>query len=277
MSPADQELLRQVSRSFYLTLRALPKAIRGDLSLAYLLARASDTVADLATEESATRIAWLEAMRRGKPPAMTPPGLRTAEAELLHQLPRLSDAADANIHELWRTILDGQIFDLQRFADSTSLDRGELERYTYLVAGCVGEFWTRLCLKKLSGFSPAPADWMIERGIEFGKALQFVNLLRDQTEDAQRGRIYISAENLGFATQRLEECLAGGRAYLEALRPGRLKFACALPLRLARRTLVAVAQRGSGAKISRKTVYLEMIGSIGDALTPARFLRKPAG
>src|SRR3954454_168752 len=39
-------LLRSVSRSFYLSLRFLPKALRDPLSLAYLLARATDTIAD---------------------------------------------------------------------------------------------------------------------------------------------------------------------------------------------------------------------------------------
>ncbi|MCX7887472.1 MAG: squalene/phytoene synthase family protein, partial [Verrucomicrobiae bacterium] len=39
-------LLRGVSRSFYLTLRVLPAAIRPQVSLAYLLARATDTIAD---------------------------------------------------------------------------------------------------------------------------------------------------------------------------------------------------------------------------------------
>src|SRR5438067_11742992 len=40
------ELLKNVSRSFYLTLRALPRGLREPIGLAYLLARASDTVAD---------------------------------------------------------------------------------------------------------------------------------------------------------------------------------------------------------------------------------------
>ncbi len=40
------KLLKQVSRSFYLTLRILPDAIRPQIGLAYLLARATDTIAD---------------------------------------------------------------------------------------------------------------------------------------------------------------------------------------------------------------------------------------
>jgi len=40
------QLLRDVSRSFYLTLRVLPKGLRVPVGLAYLLARAADTIAD---------------------------------------------------------------------------------------------------------------------------------------------------------------------------------------------------------------------------------------
>src|SRR5256886_16708799 len=39
-------VLRSVSRSFYLSLRILPAGLREPLSLAYLLARATDTIAD---------------------------------------------------------------------------------------------------------------------------------------------------------------------------------------------------------------------------------------
>src|SRR5881394_2338095 len=39
-------ILRSVSRSFYLSLRVLPRPLRDPLSLAYLMARATDTIAD---------------------------------------------------------------------------------------------------------------------------------------------------------------------------------------------------------------------------------------
>ena len=40
------DLLRATSRSFYLTMRILPAKIRPQINLAYLLARATDTIAD---------------------------------------------------------------------------------------------------------------------------------------------------------------------------------------------------------------------------------------
>ena len=40
------DLIRRTSRSFHLTLRALPRAVRNEVSLLYLLARTADTLAD---------------------------------------------------------------------------------------------------------------------------------------------------------------------------------------------------------------------------------------
>jgi len=68
-----RDLLSQVSRSFYLSLKWLPAAVRDPISLAYLLARTSDTIADtpwLPTEQRldsletfASRIAGTDSSR----------------------------------------------------------------------------------------------------------------------------------------------------------------------------------------------------------------------
>ena len=41
-------LLKRVSRAFYLSIRVLPEPVRRPVGLAYLLARAADTIADTA-------------------------------------------------------------------------------------------------------------------------------------------------------------------------------------------------------------------------------------
>src|SRR5580765_8765105 len=56
-------LLKNVSRSFYLTLRALPGEIRAQIGLAYLLARATDTIADTEIIPIAQRLDALQALR----------------------------------------------------------------------------------------------------------------------------------------------------------------------------------------------------------------------
>jgi farnesyl-diphosphate farnesyltransferase len=56
-------LLRGVSRSFYLTLRVLPASIRPQIGLAYLLARATDTIADTSLVSVDHRLAALRALQ----------------------------------------------------------------------------------------------------------------------------------------------------------------------------------------------------------------------
>ena len=55
------DLLSRVSRSFYLTLRVLPSVMREPIGLAYLLARASDTIADTELVPSSRRLELLRA------------------------------------------------------------------------------------------------------------------------------------------------------------------------------------------------------------------------
>src|SRR4051812_40816865 len=165
-------LLRSVSRSFYLSLRFLPKALRDPLSLAYLLARATDTIADttgapVTLRTEALRI--LAAMIQGNASSEKTAQLREsfvalqtdkAERALIEQLPALLDwlddlpADDRNeVRSVLSKINRGQSLDLERFGPSTSTSimalrtAEELDEYTYLVAGCVGEFWTRLCFR----------------------------------------------------------------------------------------------------------------------------------
>src|SRR5881296_3781968 len=56
-------LLRDVSRSFYLTLRVLPSKIRPQVGLAYLLARATDTIADTELVPLERRLQALQTLR----------------------------------------------------------------------------------------------------------------------------------------------------------------------------------------------------------------------
>src|SRR5205823_2184888 len=54
------DVLKSVSRSFYLSLRVLPKKIRPVMGLAYLLCRTADTIADAEAIPSGERLTWLK-------------------------------------------------------------------------------------------------------------------------------------------------------------------------------------------------------------------------
>src|SRR5258708_16520867 len=62
-NPTPAELLGRVSRSFSLTLRVLPAAVRPQIGLAYLLARTTDTIADTNLVGVERRLGALQALR----------------------------------------------------------------------------------------------------------------------------------------------------------------------------------------------------------------------
>src|SRR3954463_8552245 len=59
-NPALLTLLERVSRSFYLSIRLLPAGLRRPVGLGYLLARASDTLADAPRLAAAERLELLD-------------------------------------------------------------------------------------------------------------------------------------------------------------------------------------------------------------------------
>ena len=201
-------LLRDVSRSFYLTLRVLPPEIRPQVSLAYLLARATDTIADTKAVPRAKRIFALQQLQNlshvPELGTIAAQQTSTGERRLLERLEdcivalgQFDEADGRRIQELLEIIVGGQVFDLQRFPGETEKELvalsndEELDRYTYMVAGCVGEFWTKMCVAHL----PALCDWNAEEmcalGVRFGKGLQLVNVLRDIPKDLRIGRCYL--------------------------------------------------------------------------------------
>src|ERR1043166_270959 len=172
------ELLRQGSRSFYTTLRILPAAVRPQIGLAYLLARATDTIADSALVSLEQRLGALRRLRgriggfhqdplgfgRFEPHqgSAAEKVLLERVEEILSILGRFSSDDQRVIREVLQTITSGQELDLTRFAGASGerivalATDEELDDYTYRVAGCVGQFWTRICRTHL--FPEAPVD-----------------------------------------------------------------------------------------------------------------------
>ena len=256
----EREILRRTSRSFHLTIRLLPRAVRGEVALAYLLARATDTLADTSSAPADRRAAILRSARASlEKPAIDGYEAKDwpahqhdpAERQLLSLLPGLWSRLHAGNNRLVRDvlghILEGQIFDLERFGPgSPPLTSDELERYTWLVAGSVGEFWTDLCAARLGAFSRAPLEVMRRRGAHYGQALQLVNILRDRRMDAALGRIYVTGDEAARWTRQAGAWLEQGAAYCADLSSGRLRYATLLPALLGWRTLALSAQQAPG-------------------------------
>ena len=271
-------LLRDTSRSFYLTLRVLPGGARTPIGLAYLLARTTDTIADTELVPIEQRLLVLAALRErimsdaaGPPLALAglvPHQASPAEALLLEKceaslalLRELSVADRQLVREVLSTITSGQELDLRRFGGA-SAERlialntdSDLDDYTYRVAGCVGEFWTKMCRAHVFPRAALDDAFLLANGVRFGKGLQLVNILRDIPRDLRQGRCYLPADRLAAHSLKPEDLLqpaneprlrplyheylgradahlAAGWAYTKALPWGsvRVRLACAWPI-----------------------------------------------
>jgi farnesyl-diphosphate farnesyltransferase len=195
----------------------VPANVRDQVSLGYLFARAADTIADTDLIDRPRRLDFLNQFRtqfatgqiqwdqvRAIQAAVGPLQRDSAERVLLERLEDcfrlfLDCPGDdrERIQRLMTTLTQGMDMDLTVFPGESANDAAalktmdDLDRYTYFVAGCVGEFWTDL----MCAHRPSLACWnvadMSRMGVRFGKGLQLTNIVKDLAHDLQRGRCYV--------------------------------------------------------------------------------------
>jgi farnesyl-diphosphate farnesyltransferase len=313
-------VLKSVSRSFFLTLKVVPADVRDQVGLAYLLARAADTIADTDLIERDRRVHYLARFRTWiMEPTRERDVVREIQTALLatqsHSgerllLERLEDcrgileAFSAEDQGLVRgvlgTLTQGMVNDLTVFPGGTaqtltalkSLE--ELDQYTYDVAGCVGDFWTRMMCTHRRALRGWDVEAMATVGIRFGKGLQLTNVLRDTATDLRRGRCYIPEELLAEAGLTPGDLLDPGallkfrpvltrllRIAVDHLDQGwlytmaiprqelRLRLACVWPILFAVKTLQRVSvsedllDPATTLKMTRGEVYRVMALTVG--------------
>ena len=301
-------LLRSVSRSFYLSIRFLPAQLREPIALAYLLARTTDTVADAAQISRSVRMDTLKLLSdaiQGTASRDVVGDLmasfvslqeNTSERQLLESVPECLDWLDRTEHAdrndirvVLEKITCGQMLDLQRFDNPQEIralgTAADLDEYTYLVAGCVGEVWTRLCFRRVRNFASRSEDEMLALGKRYGMALQLINVLRDAGSDLRAGRCYFPECELSTAhltpsqilseperfqpiyrtwLEKAKAGLASGMEYSRAITNRRVRAATVLPALIGARTLALLNAAGPAAlqrtvKISRQEVRVMML------------------
>ena len=219
IQPEIDSLLERTSRSFFITLQALPSKIRGQVGLLYLLARVADTIADSKQGQKDLLLQKLQQYNeRAQGHSESLPNLEDlaeiqeniSEAELLQNvasvvacLEKFSEGDQRRVRKCLDIIVSGQSLDLQRFGIAneggviSQLEHDhELDDYAYRVAGSVGEFWTSMTLEHLFSTNAKKEGELFALGIRFGKALQLINILRDIPEDLRFGRCYIPKDSL---------------------------------------------------------------------------------
>ena len=316
---SQNDLLRATSRSFYLTLRVLPAAVRPQIGLAYLLARTTDTIADTEVLPVSQRLDALKKLREhilsknparlnfndiaGKQGSPDEKLLLEKVNSSLDALQKCSAEDQKLIRDVLATITSGQELDLTRFArpeNDTSLSPRiialetavQLDDYTYRVAGCVGEFWSKICRAHLFPRANLDQDQFMINAVRFGKGLQLINILRDLPADLKKGRCYLPVEKLErfkLSPQTLlspakekefrplfneyldkaESNLRAGWEYTNMLpfSQFRVRIACALPLLIGIKTIeklraASVIDLQQRVKIPRKEVRSLILLSI---------------
>jgi farnesyl-diphosphate farnesyltransferase len=217
-----RHILKKVSRSFYLSLIILPRAVRTQISLAYLFCRIADTIADTRILSKPERLQALDTFReqfRLVTPAYTQ--LATLQTAMLPQqaddgerqlmgsvvecfrlLVRMSPLDQQYIRDLVLTLTQGMQMDLRCFPGEHAAavralpDLAALDQYTYYVAGVVGEFWTKMHVTHLPALHGMQEQALCQLGVSFGKGLQMTNILRDIAQDFAHGRCYLPEKSL---------------------------------------------------------------------------------
>lgn len=306
------KLLKGTARSFYLTLQILPAVIRWPLSLSYLLARATDTIADeyiLSTTDRLTFLADMQkvinhgSLKEESPVNSWISQLRgTSMNDLLLSnferivvfLYELDAQTREDIIHVLNQIIKGQCLDIETFSQPSQIvclnSVEELDQYTYYVAGSVGEFWTKVCDRRIKNYSKIPIESLNALAISFGKGLQLINILRDIPQDLQKKRCYLPLEQLHqhqiiltdliqnpsrsiaiieYWWQKAFEHLTDGWNYMMSINNRRIRYAITLPLLIGFKTLAELKdkkylQRTSITKISRRSMkWLMLIASMG--------------
>ncbi len=292
--PSDlgKSVLKGVSRSFYLTIRMLPNTMREPVALAYLLARASDTIADTADVPAVLREQCLGLFTQ----ALLVKKDRIALQQLIgseflsyqsnareqHLLKRLKDIfawydevpswQREAIEKVLKYICHGQMQDIRHFSIEGKpglKNARDTETYCFHVAGSVGEFWSELGLQSMYRFSKLEQEKLKELSGDYGIGLQLVNILRDLPEDFENGRCYLPVDDPRDRQQVIDlavlwrdkarKYIQAGFSYSKSLRYWRCRVATVLPALIASETLDLLDDASwddlkAGVKVNRKVI-----------------------
>jgi farnesyl-diphosphate farnesyltransferase len=210
--------LKEVSRTFYPSIQILPKDLHFYVGHSYLICRLLDTLEDAydISVEKKTK-ALNEAILCIKNSAnfskenniftdiAAASDIKPYEKIILENafnvfecIETFPDIVKSDIRDWTIEMADG----MKKYAfgsdnPKTQLSTmSELEEYTYYVAGTVGELLSRLFTLDHFNISDEKSEVMFENGVAFGKALQYVNIIKDSREDFTEGRCFIPADLL---------------------------------------------------------------------------------
>lgn len=253
------EVLEETSRTFFIPISRLPSGLQEAVASAYLCMRAIDEIEDHPDLDNALKAKLLKRISLTLQSAthnFTASDLASPLNEYKDLIPEVSYRVGEwalfapltiapRIWEATATMSD-------RMAHWASVNweiqtESELDQYTFSVAGSVG-----LLLSDLWGWYDGTQTNRMH-AIGFGRGLQAVNILRNHSEDRNRG---VNFYPKGWTHEQMHDYarnnLALADAYTAALPLGPALDFCRIPLALAHATLDALSQ--GEEKLSRSTV-----------------------
>jgi farnesyl-diphosphate farnesyltransferase len=264
-------ILPQVSRSFAVVIRWLPKGLDDAVMLSYLLCRIADTLEDSVRDVAEKRrqlARFADSLDEGRPeipldafPA-TYLGLMTNTDAVLASYRALPAAARTIIRARVQEMCTG----MSKWCEREIVTVEDQNEYCYYVAGLVGLMLTDL-FHAYGHVSDRDKAQLTPLAVDFGLALQKVNILRDLREDLTEDRCYwpsevmakhgltaetiLKPENVTAALAVMDDMVDEHWGYLETalkylmllpMRALRLRIFCAIPLFMA----VATVRRCEG-------------------------------
>ena len=210
------EILPRVSRTFALSIAALPPQLCEAVRVAYLLCRIVDTVEDDETLGAERRRALFDAFDA----LMLDDTLAATAFERLAHVAALGEgSADYDLCQHAgavfrcfracdadrRAAIRPTVLEMSRGMRQYALEADkhgklrlaslpELERYCHYVAGTVGKLLTALFELQTPSLSPRVLAALRARAISFGLALQLVNIVKDVAADLSRGDCFLPAQ-----------------------------------------------------------------------------------
>jgi phytoene synthase len=279
-------LTREAAKNFYYGLKLLPEPKRSAMFALYAYMRLVDDIADDDDGHSVQqRMRDLEGWRARTHAALAP----DVSTEVLASHPIWPAFADiARRYDLPAQLFDDAIAGQEQDLAPMTFDCFEqLREYCYRVAGVVG-----LASIKIWGFSGGEQTeaMAIARGVAF----QITNILRDLREDAARGRLYLTRQDLAAVGLTEQDIYDGrdGAPFVQLVRNQIARIqnfyeqSAELEARLApdsRPTMVAMTEiyRGLLAKIAsdpervlRERVSLSLIHKLRIGWRATRAVRK---
>ncbi len=295
----EYEMLRQVSRTFAISIEYLPTILRDTITLGYLLFRVSDCIEDHpeipVTEKVQLLQLWAQILDGERPVAALHErlaGLDDSDAEVyvaqhadmvldklamlpptLQQMTRESTKATASGMARWQA--HGPYVETE----------AALDDYMFEVAGRVGYLLTKIFDWYIPNFHGKNSE-LNALSREFGLALQTVNIIRGMRKDYERGWVFIPQsfyEDVGLTRDSLfdpanidpamqvverlaikaEQHLRNGLAYILAIprRYHHIRLACMWPLLFAVKTL-AVSRNNPAVLLAEAKITRSDVRSI---------------